>query len=387
LLTYPQAMSPSQRSNIEEAWKQVQEELGFGDTITKKNFIVESWAPYARLRSKGIGINDICVNIDIGGGSTDVFYINPQQKGANCFTYSVNYAANDLWGVGNDSANKNDKTNGFIDVCLKKEEATVVKTNIETYQTVANDASDVISYLFATYPNFGRSISSHPVHSIVIIHFASIVYYLSLILKSEDLECPKILSFTGMGSKYLDMIAGFNNKESIKNLINTVFELNGLDHKIEEIERDPNPKEVTAEGAVLTEDTVNKALSPQGGTVYGIEDEEDEVLKGKDIKNGDLKKRAVNQVMKFLDILFDEKFIDAVKQCGRDFNPEWLKEAGLDTADSKCKEMLEASFQLVENTIRDNDKINDALFFWPLKDTLYRAAVALSKVNINEFDE
>lgn len=379
LITYPQSMSSSQRSNIIDAWIQAQEDLGFGNKIDyKENFLVESWAPYARLRSKDVGVSDVFVNVDIGGGSTDIVYINPSKSG-KCRTYSVNFAANDLWGVGIDRMHRSDKENGFIKVYLDNAKGDESKL-IKGYKEVANDASDVISYIFASCPNFGRSISSHPVHSVIIIHFASIIYYLSLIIKSEDLKAPKIVSFTGMGSKYLDMIAGLYNNDAITNLVNTVFELNNLEKtKIESIVRVENPKEVTAEGALLTNDAINRKLEILQSKVYGVKDEDDDDFKGVDVKNNEVRRRTIDQVKDFIEVLNNEKFINAVKECGRDFNPEWLKIKALED------EQLESSYQLVENTVKDNDKINDALFFWPLKDTLYQAAMELS--NRKETDE
>ena len=111
----------------------------------------------------------------------------------------------------------------------------------------------------------------------------------------------------------------------------------------------------------------------------GVKDEEYDDFKGVDVKNNEVRRRTIDQVKDFIEVLNNEKFINAVKECGRDFNPEWLKIKALED------EQLESSYQLVENTVKDNDKINDALFFWPLKDTLYQAAMELS--NRKETDE
>lgn len=51
-------------------------------------------------------------NIDIGGGTTDILYVNPTTKEAN--VYSAFFAANDLWNDGLDRVASSYKANGFL---------------------------------------------------------------------------------------------------------------------------------------------------------------------------------------------------------------------------------------------------------------------------------
>ena len=375
IITYPQAMRPSQFSNIRTAWQEAQKEYGFGEPIKRDNFKIESLAPFARLRNKiekGLLSNETFMNVDIGGGSTDILYLNP--KIHKCLSYSAFFAANDLWGVGNDPAHEDSKENGFTKAYRKATTKEEELQKLDDYLAVAKNASDVVSHLFSMpETDFGGKISSSPVKNVLITHFAAVIYYLAQIIKNDELAVPSLISFTGMGSKYIELISV--DDEEIANLINTIFSLCGLESKVR-INREENPKEVTAEGAVLMVKPLADYNAPNQHNIYGVKDEDEETFKGEDVKTDAVRKRAVDQVLAFTEMLQRSEFVQAVANSGSEFNVKKLMEFGLNNRDS-----LEASYDHMTKSLREDEMesvISDALFFWPLKDTLFNVAVSLA---------
>lgn len=390
IITYPQAMGTSQLSRIKEAWEEAQKELNFGSAINDKSYKVESVAPYMRLRAKvgqdGVANNDIFVNIDIGGGSTDILYVNPR-NGKQWISYSVFFAANDLWGVGNDPAHKQQKENGFtLAYCKGLPQVTPNNDennlqNYNDYLSVAYNASDVVSHLFAQHNDrFKSRIQASGVGSVVITHFAALMYYLALIIKNDDLATPNVISFTGMGSKYIDIIS--TDSKVIAAIINQVLKFVGIKDPNVRISRAENPKEVTAEGAVLmAEARMDYSLTQH--TVYGVKDEDEEQFTGQDVEKPEVKvkQRTIDEVKSFIEMLKTREFREAVSDTYIKFNVQELIECGLsDNA------ILEGSYKNMSDELPQNDRdrrISDALFFWPLKDTLFNVAFNIAEKENN----
>lgn len=382
VITYPQAMLKSQLSRIKTAWENAQRQLCFGSAINRKSsYKVESLAPYMRLRAKagkaGVGGSEIFVNIDIGGGSTDILYVNPKNK--QWKSYSVFFAANDLWGVGNDPAHEKLKENGFT-LAYRKGLTQAENALLDEYLTVAYNASDVVSHLFAQPDaHFDSQIMSSGVCDVVITHFAALMYYLALIIKNDELATPRVISFTGMGSKYIDIIS--KDPEDIAAFINQVLKLAGIKDPNVRISREENPKEVTAEGAVLMAGgTVDYHLMPHN--IYGVKDEDEEQFTGNDVKTAAVRKRTIDEVKSFIEMLQTKEFIQAVSDSGHDFNVKKLISGGLDDSST-----LEGSYDQMCDVLQESELesiISDALFFWPLKDTLFNVAVKIAQTENNE---
>lgn len=379
IITYPQAMGTTQLNCIKDAWKKAQEELNFGRAINRNNYKVESLAPYMRLRAKvgqkGVAVNDIFVNIDIGGGSTDILYVNPN-KDKSWKSYSVFFAANDLWGVGNDPEHERQKENGFT-LAYRKGLTQATLQNYEDYLSVAHNASDVVSHLFAQHNDlFNSRIQSSGVGNVVITHFAALMYYLALIIKNDELATPQVISFTGMGSKYIDIIS--TDPDVIAAIINQVLKFAGIKDPDVRISREENPKEVTAEGAVLMANaTMDYSLTPH--IVYGVKDEDDEKFTGQDVKRDEVKQRTLDEVKSFIEMLNKGVFRNAVSATNLQFDVQKLIDCGL-------YDSLEGSYSHMSDKLQRSDpdsEISDALFFWPLKDTLFNVAFRIAETENN----
>ena len=69
---------------------------------------------YSVVNNTNMNRTDAYVNVDIGGGSTDIlFYKERPNKTNKSNAYSVFIAANDIWGNGLDPLNESEKEINF----------------------------------------------------------------------------------------------------------------------------------------------------------------------------------------------------------------------------------------------------------------------------------
>lgn len=379
VITYPHSMRRSLVANYKNAWKSAQEDLGnSGATITDATFKIESVAPYFCARAGRDGITQAAafMNIDIGGGSTDIFYYNPRTK--NCQSFSFNFAANDLWGAGNDPVREHEKDNGFISAYIQRATDDNI-SKVENYKNLSDHAYDVVSFLFGRKDmSFIDTIRSSQVINVIVVHFAAIMYYVTRILDVQDVAVPRYFSFTGMGSKYLDIIS--SDKVVIERMIAAILEYTRGEQYEVEVIRNDNPKEVTAEGAITMMNTALLKDMPRvenAEIVLGIHGEADDPAKYKWSsiinKDADLRKKIIKQVKDFIDMMNDSRFINSVSDC--DFELCMFKDA---FSDDNLESSIDNGISTLSDSDRDKD-VNDALFFWPLKDCLYKAGNNVAK--------
>lgn len=389
-ITYPISMRPAQLRTIKEAWNTAWKDLVDSNSdFPQQNFKSESVAPYKYSMDKlGSDLNrtDAYLNVDIGGGSTDILYYKetPNQPTVSR-AYSIFFAANDLWGNGINPAREMSKENGFI----RNLEAELNETPdnndkldmLRNYKAVASNSADVCTYLFSkpeTY-HFKDTICGSQISSVVVMHFAAIIYYIAGIIKTERLAVPKCINFTGMGSKYLEIVSTSNAE--LEELIKVIFKLSGInDAQDIKVKRESNPKEVTALGALYMLDP--RALTvqlPQSRVVYCIDGEDDieEALTYNDTLNENsaiYMEMTMEEIDKFKQILSSPDFNNIVTNLGLPYNYQTLENNGL------CKEALDSSYMIVQDNIRNEgsdslqNRLMDAPFFWALKDTLYTIA-------------
>lgn len=248
------------RNILRDAFREV-----FGNSgATLEDPIPESVAPYFYLTKSGSGIQDVAnaVNIDIGGGTTDVMMfmeaagVNRQDR---YVTTSFRFAGNDLWGSGYKGKLKD---NGFIKNYTAYQKANNINPAEEIrYFNNGKDnpnltADDLISLLFKydTKFRFSDSITiGNPNLSLLLyLHYSAIIYHIVQIIEAKQYPLPRYLSFTGKGSQYIKMICGGDEGELedfTKLLIRAYTDL-PLQNSFK-IHLNSNPKEITANGSVL----------------------------------------------------------------------------------------------------------------------------------------
>lgn len=259
---YPESMLNDDKEMFEKAWKKaianVFTRCGFGVEALHQE--LESVAPYYSLmKQTGDLFAYNSVNIDIGGGTTDIFlfdkdYTDPE-TGSQYYGYetSVQFAGNDLWGKAFNSS----QVNGFVEY-QKSTKDKWDKNLQDIYQNFSrrDDPEDLASFFFKYGGfKFSDNIKNHSkLRFVLFLHYAAIIYYLSDMIKQirkdrPELKMPQCLTFTGKGSEYIKIITP--NEEIISTLTWELFKVFGLDPSDRfEVRYPKNPKALTAEGGI-----------------------------------------------------------------------------------------------------------------------------------------
>lgn len=401
--TYPQTMqnTPSLMRGWEQAAKKIRTNAHiFNQNVKSANGkrlnLYEGIAPWYRAVSKTDGnvfYTDEFLNVDIGGGSTDVIFIQSPVKGSQRemkgFSFSAKFAANDLWG---DGVSGHDKTNGFLKFFENEVKPLLndkAQKDYEEYADRSSRSEDVIGYIFSNRNTefVEQLIVNEKMRLPMLVHFAATIYYVARTLAMAQLQMPKHIYFSGMGSLYLKYIT--EDTEVLSDIIRAIFRYAGLKVVDKEGREKPlnvgfteNPKKVTAEGALLMfnatkaglTDKVVKSEELNYHLYDGEEDEEEEI----EIKFEDVDRYAApvkKEVEKFLALFSDKAFKKAIsnlegntqKLNTEDFS-QWTNQ-GFDMA--KDHEYPSAE---------GDSPIKDVLFFWPMKHAIYMLGCEMAKL-------
>lgn len=397
------------KSVLRDAFKNVFENSG----AILQDPIPESVAPYFYLTKSGSGIQDIAnaVNIDIGGGTSDVMMFM-ESAGANradkYLTTSFRFAGNDLWGSGFKGKLKD---NGFLVNYLSYAKANNIQSpNVQRYfkkgSEDANISSDDLISLLFKYDIFFRfsdsiTIGNPNLSLLLYLHFSAIVYHIVQIIEIKKYPLPRYLSFTGKGSQYIKMICGGDESEleQFTKLLVKAYTDQPLQNSFK-IHLNENPKEITANGSVLYAladqeekqkyegdfEFIHPGFNPKINMELAekITDDNNPFLIKDTLEiNSPLNIAVLNNLNNFLEkTLTNRSIIDFLN----DFKIKNLKlvndalrwNGNIDNGEG----LVYDSYRKVLNNLRSQDKespLPESLFFFALKDALYQ----LSKIVTN----
>lgn len=390
--TYPLSMSVPEVQAFKNAWKSAAHWLNIDEANIK--FEIESVAPYYSFLAS-LNFGQPYMNLDIGGGTTDILHVNPKPGGKDASAvFSALFAANDIWGDGVNDAN-NKLENGFIDFYMQSDAYKILpdtkKLELKAVLEKAGlSSSDFISYLFthdkdAKDPlNFSQTItSSSEMMRVIIVHFASLMYYTAVILDLAELKIPMKITFTGMGSKYIKLIT--DDEATLSLIVSRIFayygklvDNNDLRTANIQIQFSKEPKLVTAQGGLIMESKPLKDhLIPDNCLCHGYTDEE----YGTTVTYGQMssmKKDVLDSFNKFCGLFAEDSMVQALSKLGLDIPTNFV---------NTMKEYAESSFDIVLNDNSDEQKaqfaIGDPMFFWPLKETLYQMTKGCNQEVLN----
>lgn len=380
VVTHPLAMRPNDLRRFQQAWTAAQAAVQCNVEIKYRS---ESAAPYYSYLSQ-LGYGEPYANMDIGGGTTDILYYNPYTKEANVF--SAFFAANDLWNDGIERANSSSQENGFVQH-YKKTQLQYLgdrRTEVESVYKTASASSDIISYLFSndSWTKLSNTIqNSRKMMQLPVIHFSSLIFYMAYSLHMAEVDLPKKLSFTGMGSKYIQLLSAAES--DISKLVNAIFRYAGkalgnssLADAAMEVSFAPNPKEVTATGALISVGYPGTAISPTSNVFYGYEEEDPErEIRYQEISS-DVEDGVVKLFMKFVKMFDDLDVQDVLGDIGYSVDKTVAERLGRHASHS-LRQMKESSMSGQQPT----DKLKEPMFFWPLKNALYEIGKELANNN------
>lgn len=363
--TYPSSMSAISISTMTNAWINA---LGNNVTVVP---ITESEAPYyyiARTNSQMLNVANF-LNIDIGGGTTDMFFVTNDGGGKTGHYTSVRFAGNDIWGDGVDNLTR--MTNGFYTYATSNMDNG--KDNIEEHHNMMNshgmNSSDMMAYIFSHYENdITTLLRSSELKRLLFVHYGAIVYHVAMILNKNNWDIPQTINFTGMGSKYLNIIApGDVCLKTLTGKLIKKFTGKELPYDFQVLYDATTAKKATAKGAILKNSVAanHQITTVQQFKVLGLTNDRQTYA---DITDED-KSEIINLFNTFIDnFLGDNEIIRLLRnefEC--DITTEFI---------SDLKQEASDSYDTVKYNIRNmNSDIQDTLFFWPLRNAIYRLSM------------
>ena len=259
----PLSMKPIGTRLFQEVWQEEFARVFGQEAGARLADISESWAPYLYLTDPrtdgGIVPNeyDNVVNIDIGGGTTDVLLLRGRQPEASL---SFRFAGDVLWGDGAGGARQQ---NGLLYYYVSRtaskpvsQEAFAAREVVRAALESKAGSADVVSLLFGfdKQLEFTRELrGAKYLRVLLLMHFAAVVYHVGQVCKARGVAVPRHLCFSGKGSTYLRLLDLNLDLSALTELARLVLEFAAgqaapRDFRLTLVSQ---PKEATANGAVL----------------------------------------------------------------------------------------------------------------------------------------
>lgn len=261
---YPISMAPKRLRKLKETWDEAYNEY-FGDGAT--SCMTESAAPIQYFFKRYSTATSL-VNVDIGGGTTDIAFA--KDKTISNVT-SFRFASNALF---ENSFSELDFTNGIIDFhkgeILNLLEEKNLGELVRVFNSPNNERpSNMASFLFGLKDNtlprkvglneksidFNYILQEDENFKIVfIVFYTSIIYHIAQITKSLGLDVPRHISFSGNGSKVIRVIT--TDTKILANYTKAIFEKilgkpYGKELELLGLDKDSNPKDSTCKGGLI----------------------------------------------------------------------------------------------------------------------------------------
>ena len=298
------------------------------------------------------------INIDIGGGTTDIFMSYPAEQ--RYLASSFHFGGNDIWGDG--IAPKGNFDNGFLRSVINRYEqndqrlSPILDTiNMIKANRTSLNSSD-LSSLFFDHDNITEL--SHTIRNngylkvLLFIHLSAIIYKLCNLLDKQDLDNPVHLSFSGKGSKYISLITS-----RPKVLINTLIKVYRRQNRLPDtnVIIAENPKILTAEGALMSI-----------GRNPLIVDDLSESFQLNDLKN--VEEGSKEDFEKYLGLLQNPE----IRAMLIDYDEEMIMTEDLiQNIKTKAKDSFNGVKFELNSTHNALVPIKSNIFFWWLKNTIY----------------
>lgn len=381
--TYPQSMDGNEIESFYDYWKEARVRVKAGDSKynmqpTDNFHPIEGIVPWFAQRNQGtVQASDRYLNIDIGGGTMDMVYQDPEST--ENYTFSAIFAGDDLWGDGIDSMAANRiKQNAFIKAYENSEDYfptdKLKVDNYEAFVAKAENSSQIINSLFKfdSEYRFSQFLTHSELMTPVLIHFTAIAYYVGLVLQKKQFLVPNKIGFTGMGSLYLRILSPQSNQ--IAEIMKSVLRYQGFlsedgldDLQVVLLE---NPKEVTAQGGVLFHGNKLREIPVRESYVWGF-DGETPMTKLKEQEVSAKEQDVMTLVEEFFNYFDSEEFVDLQDRLHRNWPLRFDQKKLLSLARTSFKD-----YNRMNNKKRDKAQ-KDPIFFWAIKDLLFNYGLEL----------
>lgn len=383
--SYPLSMSKARLNRLERIFSELIEKH-FGESVAIEKYS-ESLVPFQYLiHAEGItSLNKPVASIDIGGGTVDmvVYYKNEPE-----LVTSFKLGINTIFGNGYNKSNEN---NGFEKLF---EKINIHEKNLNTLpvEIIYEQIEDMVErsiFAFSVEKNKelkDRNINFSFVKSLVesgdylivfLLYYSAIIYHLAKVMQVKGLDVPKAVTFSGNGSKILDVIDPSKKSNILRELTELIFTkvYNDEVDKIS-IEKYNNPKEMTAKGMIYSDknyDTKKLIFTLIGDKENTTEDTYENIEKYVNSTEVEFKE--------FIDLFFslnkEFSFTDnfEIPQSRLNEFKEFIK------LEVKDELLLGIEDRLKELNGETESSINESLFFYPLVGILSGLATYISDTN------
>lgn len=376
---FPISMPGGRKQKLAKIWNEKFVEYFPGSTNGIES-MSESYAPVLHYREEYSTVSNL-VNIDIGGGTTDVAYFVDKELS---FVTSFKFAANDIF---QDAYAKDTVHNGIVDAYKDKIKAVLesnstdsaVRDVLAIFDSDNNrHPANMASFLFSLRDNqnlrnvnknmidFNELLQDDEQFKIVfVIFYTAIIYHIAQIVKLQQLPLPRHISLSGNGSKVIKIIS--TDTAILSSYTKKIFEMvtgqsfgsNRLD--ILGLDKEGS-KESTCKGGIL-------GSEPEGNL------EKQVILKstGKELMTNvvfssvdDAYKKTVEQsAQRFFEFFFS--------LCPK-FNMKdnfGITNNSINIAKQYCNQdlatFINRGLDIQRKDYEDSDPLRETLFFYPLK--------------------
>ena len=385
-LTFPETMPVPVKTALIGLWQTANNNLHLNCNINAN--YSESLAPY-NIMVPNFGSSSF-LNIDIGGGTHDILFVNRDETGQliSANYASARFAGDDLWGDGTIISDPPVLNNGFVSYLYDKIDADRNHYSVDVLRPLdtlkggtANTSGDIMSYLFGHDSVFNTSSAiraNNKAYSLVFIHYMALMYHVARLIKKQGVPIPNYISFTGMGSKYMNLISPDAN--DIKALTKLLLEkYTGMKvPALFSIENNrPDAKEITAKGALTTPAAgfLIPANKLNAIVDYGF-DTSDAVTYG-DMRTVNVQNQLMAEYKRFLNSLQEKELAQFLHSTyNLTFDPAIINKLQLEA---------QKSYNTIANSIPagfDTFEMSETLFFYPLKNALIECSKLINSNHV-----
>ena len=394
---YPSSMMEGRVNRLQKLWNALFKE--YITTKEKPRTLSESIAPfyYYKQNNRVSASYKPVVSIDIGGGTSDVVIY---QDNKPIVLTSFKFAANAIFGDGF-SEYGNANNNGFVKKYERKIEHLLHSNSLYGLEKVLRDiretqvSEDVVAFFFSLENNkeiqdrkipisFSEMLEKDDEMRIVfVIFFVAIIYHIAHLMKGKDLDMPRYITFSGNGSRVLNILSGSNS--TLERLAKLVFE-KVYDAKYDSdglniIREEAKPKEATCKGGLMMDETFDfDYIENIKTTLLGSEIA---VFIKNEIRYQDLDDEVLQSVANEY-----RNFINFFLSLNKDFNFNSKLEMAVNHFDMYKRELLQNLMQKINDGMElkrkemtdKNKPIEETLFFYPLIASLNSLAYEVAKL-------
>lgn len=385
---YPNSMSPRRLNQLREAWDNTYHE--FFNQNGNTYVMSESVAPVKYYFKRYAEATSI-INIDIGGGTTDVAF---SSNGNVDYITSFKFAVNSIF---EDSFSDINPHNGIVD-WFKNDIYSVLQSKdlkelVKIYNNRIDHPAEMASFLFSLKDNsatknlaassidFDKILQNDSRFKIVfIIFYSAIIYHVAQIVKAKGLPTPRQIAFSGNGSKIIKILS--SDTRILSNYTKIIFETvlgKGYETDLDllGLGQDENPKEVTCKGGLIpVEDNVKQpeklVMKDSAGHFVGTSDTYSSL-------DASEKKEIVHSVEEFFNFMF-EKMPQKYK-----FDDNFgVENVTFTLAKDVCKKDLDTFLDKgitlsVTESGNPNNQIEDILSLYPIKGVMQALSTKISE--------